>query len=201
MIICGMLFLVPYFSSINETILGTTTAGDTAANTDPITAAEMRSIPKIYGANKKKAKISKLAGTKDIMIAGRPTFFRSSRFKDSPAFNNIMINAICLRSADIDKIDGSNKSNTYGPSTIPVINIPIMRGNLILWQIAAIDNPTKKIKASDVNINKSSFNNAEKLMPFHDKKLVEVISLISGLGYPMEELHFHKEVYLFFYFL
>ena len=29
----------------------------------------------------------------------------------------------------MDKIDGSNKSNTYGPKVIHVISIPIKRGN------------------------------------------------------------------------
>ena len=41
-----------------------------------------------------------------IMIAGRPTFFRSERFRESPAFNKIMIKAICRSSDEMDKIDG-----------------------------------------------------------------------------------------------
>ena len=44
---------VPYFSSINCTILGTTTAGDTAPITAPITAASSLVIPRKYGASKK----------------------------------------------------------------------------------------------------------------------------------------------------
>ena len=50
-IICGMLLSVPYFSSISLTILGTTTAGDTALSTAPITAASMRFTPSGRGAN------------------------------------------------------------------------------------------------------------------------------------------------------
>ena len=50
-IICGILFFVPYPVSISFTMRGTTTAGETAASTAPITAASMRLIPRIMGAN------------------------------------------------------------------------------------------------------------------------------------------------------
>ena len=53
---------------------------------------------------------------------------------------------------EIDKIDESRKSSTYGPSIIPVTSIPIMRGSFNFWHIAAIQSPTKKISANDVNI-------------------------------------------------
>ena len=76
----GMLFPVPYRVSISCTIRGTTTAGDTAPRTAPITAASTLVTPKIPGAKMVKAKISKLAGTKDIIIAGRPTFFISDKY-------------------------------------------------------------------------------------------------------------------------
>ena len=45
-IICGIDFSTPLFSSINLTILGTTTAGDTAARTDPIKSASIALILK-----------------------------------------------------------------------------------------------------------------------------------------------------------
>ena len=45
-IICGIDLLTPLFSSINFTILGTTTAGDTAARTDPIKSASIALILK-----------------------------------------------------------------------------------------------------------------------------------------------------------
>ena len=50
-IICGILFFVPYPLSISFTMRGTTTAGETAASTAPITAASMRFPPRIMGAN------------------------------------------------------------------------------------------------------------------------------------------------------
>ena len=51
MIICGIAFSVPYFDSIRFTIRGTTTAGDTAASTAPMTAASTWVIPRIHGAS------------------------------------------------------------------------------------------------------------------------------------------------------
>ena len=55
---------------------------------------------------------SKVAGMQAIMMAGRPTFFRSARFRESPAFSRIMINAICRSSDEMDRIDGSNTFST-----------------------------------------------------------------------------------------
>ena len=131
---------------------GTTTAGDTAARTAPIKAASIRVILRIDGANRKKASISKLAGTNAIKTAGRPTFFKSDKSSDRPAFSKMIINAIWRSSAEIDKIDGSSRFRTYGPKIIPVISIPIMRGSFNCWQIAAVASPTRKIRARDVNI-------------------------------------------------
>ena len=62
-------------------------------------------------------------------MAGRPTFFKSVRFKDNPALSNIIINAICLKSLEIDKIESSSRFKAYGPKMIPVNNIPIIRGS------------------------------------------------------------------------
>ena len=137
---------------MSRTILGTTTAGDTAASTAPMTAASMRVTPSREGASRKNASISQLAGTHDIIIAGLPTFFRSDRSSDSPALSRIMISAICRRSEDTESIDGSSRSSTYGPSTIPVISIPIIPGSFSRLHTAAISSPARKIKASDVNI-------------------------------------------------
>ena len=148
----GILFCVPYLLSISCTIFGTTTAGETAPRTAPITAASILETSSKSGAKRKKAKISKPAGTQDIIIAGRPTFFKSERLRESPAFKRIIMSAICRNSDDIDRIDGSNTFNTYGPKTMPVISIPIMRGSFHFWQIAAVDSPIKNIKASDVNM-------------------------------------------------
>ena len=107
-----MLFSVPYFSSISFTILGTTTAGDTAPSTAPITAASVWFIPRSSGARIKYPSISKLAGRNDIMTAGLPTFFRSDKLSDSPALIRIMIRAICRSSEDMPSILGSSRSRT-----------------------------------------------------------------------------------------
>ena len=130
MIICGILCSVPYFVSISCTILGITTAGDTAPKTAPITAASTLEICRIAGAKIANARISQLAGTQDIISAGLPTFFRSARFKDNPAFKSMMIRAICLSSEDIPKIESESQFNPHGPKTIPVISIPMIRGIL-----------------------------------------------------------------------
>ena len=111
-IICGIAFFVPYPVSISFTIRGTTTAGDTAPRTAPITAASVLVIPSITGASRIYPRISKDAGTKDIITAGRPTFFKSSRFRDSPAFRRIIISAILRRSAEMESMDGSSRSRT-----------------------------------------------------------------------------------------
>ena len=151
-IICGMAFLVPYLFSIRLTILGTTTAGDTAASTAPITAASTRLTPSIKGAHTIYPISSKVAGTNDKSTAGLPAFLRSLKSSESPAFISMIISAILRSSEDMDNIDGSSISRTYGPSTIPVASIPIIRGSLSLWHIAPIASPTRKINDSDVNI-------------------------------------------------
>ena len=50
-IICGMLLSVPRPLSISCTMRGTTTAGDTAASTEPMTAASTRVMPRKHGAS------------------------------------------------------------------------------------------------------------------------------------------------------
>ena len=70
----------------------------------------------------------------------------------SPARMRMMIRAICLSCDDIPRIVGSRRSSTYGPRTIPVAIMPIMRGSLIALKIAAAEKPTRNIKASDKSI-------------------------------------------------
>ena len=147
-----MHFPVPYFSSMSRSIRGTTTAGETAPRTAPMRAASMRETPRSSGANITYPTISQHAGTKDIITAGRPTFFRSERSSDSPAFIRIMIRAMLLSSDDMPSIDGSSRSSTYGPRTTPLTSMPTMRGSRSLSTIAATESPTRKMKDNDVSI-------------------------------------------------
>ena len=63
-------------------------------------------------------------------------------------------------------MDGSSKSSTYGPNTIPVTSIPMIRGSFSFWQMAPIASPTIKISDNDANINPPFFSiDAKKLMP------------------------------------
>ena len=54
--------------------------------------------------------------------------------------------------AEIDSIDGSSRSSTYGPRTIPVTSMPMIRGSFRYPQMAPIARPTRKISDNDVNI-------------------------------------------------
>lgn len=96
--------------------------------------------------------ISQEAGTKDMRMALRPAFFKSFKSSDRPALIRIIIRAIFRRSADIERIDGSRKSRTYGPRTIPVRSIPMILGSFSFWQIAPMTSPTRKISDKDVSI-------------------------------------------------
>ena len=86
---------VPRRRRINCSIRGTTTAGETAAITAPITAASGRERPKIRGASSTYPRISQAAGTQDISTAGRPTFFTSRGLRESPARSRMRISAPC----------------------------------------------------------------------------------------------------------
>ena len=143
---------VPRFSSISCTILGTTTAGDTAPSTAPITAASMRVIPRMCGASRKNARISQLAGMQHIITAGRPTFFRSDRSSDRPALIKMMMSAIWRNSDEIDRMESSSQFSTYGPIKMPVSSMPMMRGRPIRLHSAAAAKPSRNTSASDVNI-------------------------------------------------
>ena len=104
---CGILCSFPYPSSMRRIILGTTTAGDTAAITLPIMAASKVVIPNNKGAKMIVPAISTHAGTKHISTAGLPTFFKSDTSKERPALVRIMTNAICLISDEIFKMESS----------------------------------------------------------------------------------------------
>ena len=149
----GMLSPVPYRSSISFSIFGTITAGDTAATTVPIIAASSRLIPRIRGASASIPRISKEAGTKHISTAALPTFFKSSTSRFRPALVRMMISAICLRSAEMDRMEPSSRLSAYGPSKIPVSSIPRSCGRFNRLKIAPIPIPHKKITARLNNIS------------------------------------------------
>lgn len=62
-------------------------------------------------------------------------------------------------------------------STLSVIGIPIMRGSLTFRHIAAMDRPTRKMNAGEVNMKSSPYLDAKKPMLFCDRIIAEVISL------------------------
>ena len=134
---------------------GITTAGETAASTAPMTAASILEMPSKAGARRTYPIISKVAGRKDIKMAGRPTFFRSERFKDSPALIRMMIRAICRRSEETDSTESSSRFRTYGPSKMPASSMPMIRGSFSFSKTDARSRPDRKISASDVNIKTS----------------------------------------------
>ena len=154
---CGILLSVPYPSSISFIILGTTTAGDTAAMTLPMIAASRMDTPNNNGAKIIVPTISTHAGTKHIRSAGRPTIFKSEKFKDKPALVKIITNAICLKSPDIVSIESSTKFRPCGLNTIPTIIIPNRLGNFAFENIHPPSNPNSKITAILVNIQSSIY--------------------------------------------
>ena len=155
---CGIPSSVPYPSSINFTIRGTTTAGETAARTEPKIAASNSESPSKRGARSNIPSNSKLAGTKHIITAGRPIFLSPETSSPSPARIRIMIRAIFLSSDEMFRIFGSNKSCTYGPSTIPVSNIPRSPGSFNFLQIQLILIPQSRISAILNNIKIPSYS-------------------------------------------
>ena len=62
----------------------------------------------------------------------------------------MMIRANFLKSAEMPKIEGAIKFKTYGPSTMPTINIPKSGGNLILEQIEPSSKAHRQITANEV---------------------------------------------------
>lgn len=67
----------------------------------------------------------------------------------------------------------------------------MIRGNFSVLKTPAIASPNKKINASDVNmINPPLIN--KKADNFHDKKVIEVISLTSGSGINLGRTSFPK---------
>ena len=149
---CGMPSLVPWPSSISFTILGTTTAGETAASTAPMIAASSVVKPISFGAKISMPMISKDAGTKHIRTAGLPIFFKPDKSRLSPALVKIIIRAIFLSSAEMPSILASIRFRTYGPSSMPVISMPSRLGSLIFRHSQPRDIPTIKISATLNNI-------------------------------------------------
>lgn len=134
-----------YPSSISLTILGTTTAGDTAASTEPRIRDSNGLESKSVGASNKTTNNSNVAGRKHIKMAGLPSFLKADKSSPKPALVKMMIRAIFLRSPDIAKILGSNRFKTQGPSIIPVSNMPIRLGSFSFWQIYPRDIPNNNI--------------------------------------------------------
>jgi hypothetical protein len=62
-----------------------------------------------------------------------------------------MIRAISRKSAEMFKIELSNKLSPYGPSIIPAINKPSRRGRFNLLKILPSSNPNRKINAKLAN--------------------------------------------------
>ena len=115
-------------------------------------AASKIETPSSLGASRIIPRISKQAGTKHIRIAGLPTFFKSSRFSESPALARIMINAIFRSSDEIFKMEASIRFKAYGPNTIPVTNIPKSPGRCTFLQSHPIIMPSNSIHAILINI-------------------------------------------------
>ena len=155
---CGIPSSVPYPSSINFTIRGTTTAGETAARTEPKIADSNSESPSKRGARTIIPKSSKLAGTKHIITAGRPIFLSPEISSPNPARIRMMISAILRSSDEIFRIFSSNRFNTYGPRTIPVSNIPRSPGNFNFLQIQLILIPQSRISAILNNIKIPSYS-------------------------------------------
>lgn len=101
-----------YPSSISLTILGTTTAGDTAASTEPRIRDSNGLKSKSVGASNKTPNSSNVAGRKHIKMAGLPSFLKADKSSPKPALVSIIIKAIFLKSADIARILGSNRFKT-----------------------------------------------------------------------------------------
>ena len=149
---CGIDFFVPQPSSVSLIMRGTMTAGDTAPTTAPMIAASRRDTPRKIGARIIIPVTSKQAGTKHIRIAGRPAFFKSSRFKDNPALSKMMINAIRRSCDEISRMDESSQPSPYGPRIIPVAIIPTSPGSLTFLHSHPSAIPSSSINAILCNI-------------------------------------------------
>ena len=76
--------------------------------------------PRDIADNKVTAKISTVAGTKVIKIAGRPIFLRSPSSMVKPARTRMTIRAIFRMSAEMANNSGAIRSMPKGPKRIPV---------------------------------------------------------------------------------
>jgi hypothetical protein len=107
----------------------------------------MTGNPNRIGANNNMPTISRVAGTKHIRIAGRPTFLKSSSLRLSPALSSMMINAILRSWGEILSSELSSRFIHDGPMTIPTINIPKRGGSLAFEQSHPANIP--KIRTRD----------------------------------------------------
>ena len=84
----------------------------------------------------------------------------------------------------IFNVFGSSKFNKYGPRIIPVISIPSKLGSLSFSKIFPSAIPHKNARARDNSIFLSyPICSKQKSQCFCNKKITEVISFISGLGF------------------
>lgn len=124
MIIWGIRRAPPQPSSMSRSILGTITAGETAATTLPRRAASRGRTPSSLGASSTIPTSSKQAGRKHISKAGRPTRLRSSRRRFKPARVRMMSRAIRRRSEERRRMRSSRRPRTCGPSKMPASSMP-----------------------------------------------------------------------------
>lgn len=155
---------VPRRPSISRTMRGTTTAGDTAPITAPITAASARASPSSGGASSVKAAISNVAGRKAVNAAGRPTFFRSEAFRDSPARKRMTTSAILRTSAETKSVFSSKRPGACGPSNMPAASMPTSAGRRAQRQGAPQARPQSRTMDRDMGTGYPSLA-AKKLMP------------------------------------
>ena len=99
-------------SSINFSIAGTTTAGDTAAIIKPSRADSRMLILKKNGVTSVMTAPSNTAGRNPIRMAVLPTLLSVSLFVASPALKRITISAIILKSDDTFIKTGSIRLKT-----------------------------------------------------------------------------------------
>ena len=171
-------------------MFGTTTAGDTAAKTEPRISESSNERCRITGPNNANPMISNVAGRKHIKIAGLPTFFNASKSRFNPARIRMMINATLRIDAEASNIEASINLKQYGPNKIPHSIKPNNGGNLIFLNKSPSNNPQSKSKAKLNNINTLSSRQTKKLIPCMIKNIAEVISCNSGLEFLPGRHHF-----------
>ena len=152
MIIWGIRRAPPQPSSMSRSILGTITAGETAATTLPRRAASRGRTPSSLGASSTIPTSSKQAGRKHISKAGRPTRLRSSRRRFKPARVRMMSRAIRRRSEERRRMRSSRRPRTCGPSKMPARSMPSRGGSRSREDSLPSAMPPRKISARPCNI-------------------------------------------------